>query len=279
MPFYYKPQSILEYAQCAFYAVSSFITALFNLIKYKPERLITTGGICAIPVALAAVCLFIPVDLYVLDSVPGKALSALAPFATNIYCCFDSAKNYFSGENVFFAHYPIRYSHDAIITQKRDACNYLGLDCTKKVLLVLGGSQGSTFLNDFIMKWICDNPDRAFKISIIHQYGNDVRRDWNSWYANNHTQAITFDYAADLSLYYAAADIVIARAGAGTIFELQAFSKKTILIPLETVSTNHQIDNAVSIVRMYPDLFNVVSQKDVEKNPQYLYQHLNALVT
>jgi UDP-N-acetylglucosamine--N-acetylmuramyl-(pentapeptide) pyrophosphoryl-undecaprenol N-acetylglucosamine transferase len=213
--------------------------------------------------------------MYVLDVVPGKTLIALEPFATTIYCCFESTKQYFSGKHVFSAPYPVRYLSSEINCTKKDACIHLGLDPKKKTLFILGGSQGSTFLNELIMKWVCDNARKSHNIQIIHQYGNDTRHDWNIWYAQHQQKAVAFDFASNLSFHYAASDLVIARAGAGTIFELQAFNKKTILIPLQALSTDHQVDNAKSIVKMYPETFSFLVQADVEKNRDELYQKIN----
>lgn len=275
VPFYYKPRSFFEYVSCALYAIISFFSAIKTFTYYWPDRLITTGGICAIPIVFAAFCLSIPVDMYVLDAVPGKALIALAPLATHIYCCFESAKMYFKQKNVSLSSYPVRYSDDQLSVSKKEAYAQLGFDSSKKTICILGGSQGSHFLNDIILQWIHDNPDASLKINIIHQYGNDKRYDFKKWYQQHEIDAISFDYVSDLCFYYAAADLVIARAGAGTIFELHAFGKKTILIPLHADSTAHQIDNAQSIVQMYPDLFTFLLQKDIELNSGLLYKKIS----
>lgn len=279
VPFYYKPNSFIEYVRCAIYAIISFCTAIKDLVVHQPDRLITTGGICSIPVVFAAFCLSIPVDMYVLDAVPGKALIALEPFASHIYCCFDSAKNYFTKDSVSSVSYPVRYSDDQLCMTKEKAYNKLCLDVSKKTILILGGSQGSVFLNDIILQWITDNPDYSSTINIIHQYGNDTRYDFKKWYERHQVNAISFDYASDLSFYYAAADLVIARAGAGTIFELHAFSKKTILIPLCADSTAHQIDNAQSIVQMYPNIFTCLLQKDIEFDHKPFYKKMTDVLS
>lgn len=278
IPFYYKPYSFFEYISSTIYAIVSFFTALKQFVYYWPDRLITTGGICAIPVVIAAFCLSIPIDMYVLDAVPGKALIALAPFATHIYCCFENAKVYFKQNNVSLALYPVRYSNDQLSITKEQACAQLGFDVSKKTICILGGSQGSHFLNDIILKWITENPNASFKINIIHQYGNDTRYNFKKWYQQHGIDAVSFDYASDLRFCYAAADLVIARAGAGTIFELHAFGKKTILIPLHADSTAHQIDNAQSIVQMYPDLFTFLLQKDIELNSGLLYKKISGVL-
>lgn len=77
---------------------------------------------------------------------------------------------------------------------------------------------------------------------------------------------------------YSAADIVIARAGAGTLFELSFFNKKTFLIPLEIKSTQHQLDNAQAMVNLKPKLFKLFRQKTVEADPTNFFSNIISIV-
>jgi len=243
----------------------------------RPARIITTGGILALPVACAAFCLAIPLDLYVLDAVPGKALLALNSFADTIYCCFEDSKKFFVHPKVYLCDYPLQYSLEELNCSQDDALIKLGFNTKKKTLLVLGGSQGSLFLNNLIRHWIVENPLHAEQVQIIHQYGNDTTTDWHTWYDLNHTAChYVFDYTKNLSCMYSAADLIVARAGAGTIFEAKAFGKKTVLIPLKTFSTEHQVDNAIAIQKMFPDQFDFFFQEDIERDVKLLYNTISA---
>jgi UDP-N-acetylglucosamine--N-acetylmuramyl-(pentapeptide) pyrophosphoryl-undecaprenol N-acetylglucosamine transferase len=273
-----RPNKIWGYPYAIFQFVSSFFNALNEFSTHPPHTLITTGGIVSIPACLAAYVLNIPVHLYVLDAFPGKALCSLERFATQIHCCFDSALHYFSSKGTQSIAYPIRYDKKILSQSKQAARLQLGLDDKRKTIVVLGGSQGSSFLNHLIKDWIHSHPQFHNQIQIIHQYGNDYATNWKAFYQELHFPIRIFDYRADLGSVYAAADIIIARAGAGTIFETLAFDKSCLLIPLETASTDHQYDNAKSITKKYPRQFNMLRQSAIEKDKDLFYVTFNDML-
>ena len=111
-------------------------------------------------------------------------------------------------------------------------------------------------------------------IQIIHQAGNNEIKQLQLFYKQMHIPAQVFAYEQDLVPYYQAADIIICRSGAGTLFETAFFKKSCITIPLEIPGNSHQIDNAYAIQAMHPDFFTVLEQKEITKNPQALATQL-----
>jgi UDP-N-acetylglucosamine--N-acetylmuramyl-(pentapeptide) pyrophosphoryl-undecaprenol N-acetylglucosamine transferase len=243
------------FAQCAL----SFFQSLYHLIIYQPQTIISMGGLISVPVCCAGWLLRIPIELYELNVEPGKAITFLAYLAQKIYILHPETASYLPAEKCTITDYPLRFSEEARSTDRQEVLRSLELTPTKKTIFVLGGSQGSLFLNRLIKSWVHTQKNSSFQI--IHQTGDYDTTDWKRFYEERAIPAIVFSYHANLELFYQAADLVVTRAGAGTLAELNFFKKKSLIIPLETASTKHQMYNAQAYVRKNPDLFCVVEQK------------------
>ena len=248
--------------------VRAFSKSFIELWKNKPERVISMGGAISVPVCLAAWCLRIPIDLFELNAVPGKAVIWLAPLAERVFVCFEQAKRFFN-RSVQLVPYPLRFGPQDKLPADQ-AKRHLGLDPAKKTLLVLGGSQGSRSINELMKQFFAEH--HLSSVQLIHQAGASNVPDLKQFYADHGQDALVFDYLHDLRYAYSAADLVIARAGAGTLFELQFFGKKSLIIPLETTTTAHQVDNARAMAQLSPDLFTVVLTADIAANREKFYQ-------
>jgi UDP-N-acetylglucosamine--N-acetylmuramyl-(pentapeptide) pyrophosphoryl-undecaprenol N-acetylglucosamine transferase len=276
-----------SYIKLLLHAFSSFIISFFYLCRHRPEQIITTGGIVAIPTCIAAFILRIPITLYSLDAVPGKAIQALTPLATSIITPFATSTHYFPAKKCSIAPYPIKYQTITHNIDQQYAQKSLGLspyakacrDTAKKTILILGGSQGSLFLNQCMKQWINDSSFKTQNIQIIHQTGSIDDTDWQELYASKNILAHVFSYYPDLALMYTAADLIICRAGAGTLFEIKFFNRKCIIIPLTTTTTTHQVDNAYAMTREYPALFYTVAQSDIERDPTLLYNLIDTIIS
>lgn len=234
----------------------SFIQALVTLYQNKPRIVISTGGIESLPVFIAAWILQIPTTLFELNAVPGKASEWCGYFATTIHVCFKETLSAFNSSKTTYHPYPLQKS----ITAASKPAPAL---TTKKTLLVLGGSQGSIALNTLIKDFIESNLEFYQKnIHIIHQTGSRDSTNWISWYSNHHISAEHFPFTENLAPFYQRADLIIARAGAGTLFEIAYLKKKAIIIPLKISSADHQTDNAMAIARDYPTLFTVIDEHE-----------------
>ncbi len=249
----------------------SWVKSLRVFLRQKPERVVSMGGYVSIPVVLAARCLRIPVDLFVLDAVPGKAQVWLSPFAERILICFEKAGASFPKRKVTLTPYPVRFKPEDILPSSA-AKTQLGLDQSKKTLLVLGGSQGSQSLNALVRNFFECHPELSSHVQVIHQAGPQGVHELKAFYEKHHMQALVFDYAHDLQYSYSASDLIIARAGAGTIFEIIFFQKRAILIPLEVATTAHQVDNAQAMVKKYPDLFLMYRHSDIDADRETFFK-------
>ncbi len=243
--------------------IKATATSYRLLKKNKPECVISMGGYISLPVCLAAWSLKIPIDLFELNVEPGQATKFLAPLATRILTCFEETKQFLPSTKCQYQEYPVRFSLAQRTSTKQQACEQLSILPSKKVILVLGGSQGSLFINNYVKEWVKLSED-VQNLYFLHQIGEqDNAEQWQNWYGQHNIQAQVFVYNHDMALLYAAADLVICRSGAGTLFETVAFNKQCITIPLETASNNHQVANALAMQKKYKKLITVVRQHTI----------------
>lgn len=252
--------------------IFSFLKTIIICVKYlkkhRPTEVISTGGFIALPVCIAAKLLRIPITLFELNAVPGKATQVVSRFSNTTFICFKEAEKYFKQTTVITP-YPLRFKTIDKQYKQHEIVKNLGLDPNKKTICILGGSQGSEFLNGLIKTL------PSFKdYQIIHQTGSADVTDCQNFYASQHIQADVFAFKENLIPYYQAADFIICRAGAGTLFEVLFFEKKSLIIPLETSITDHQLDNARAMEKAYPHLFYVIRQQEIIKNPTIFFKAL-----
>lgn len=245
-------------AQSAYY----FCNALYFLWTHKPERVISFGGYPSLLVCSAARLLNIPVTLYELNVEPGKSISFLSNWiAADIHVCFKETCQYFNTKNCTLSHYPVRFGEQEKKYNQQEIIQSLGLDPEKYTIVILGGSQGSQSLNDGIIAML-DFLDTKTKnnIQIIHQAGAHSEY-LNEKYKEKNVQALVVDFYKEIEKFYQAADVIICRSGAGTLFETLFFQKPCITIPLETKETDHQLHNAQALHEMYPEYVTIIRQQ------------------
>ncbi len=243
--------------------IASFFTSFLYLKKNKPERIVSTGGLIALPICMAARCLGIPFDIIELNVVPGKATHAISRWSDNLFVCFTQAQHYFKKTSIVVP-YPLRFTDTNCKITKKDFMQKYKLNENKKNLFILGGSQGSEFLNTFI-KTLPISLLESF--NIIHQTGFAAVESCATFYKTAGINHYVFAYQNDLTSFYTYADYTICRAGAGTLFELLFFKKQALIIPLETSVTDHQLDNAKAFQENHPAYFTFLRQNDLIKNP------------
>ncbi len=234
----------------------SFVKSFWYLVKYRPYCVVTTGGLVAVPVCLAARILCIPIDVYNVDAIPGRANRFIASFATKVHVCFQSTLAYFNKKKSGIVEYPVRFSKKPEEYDSSAERNMLGLDPSMRTMLVLGGSQGSVSLNA-MMKQLIESGLNT--IQVIHQTGSTDSTDWDVFYKDHGIRAHVFSFNHSIDQLLAASDWVMCRAGAGTLFEVLYFKKKMLVIPLRDLAGDHQIANARAMQAMYPELVFVES--------------------
>lgn len=269
-----QPRSLFSYVSFAITMIRSLCISFYYLLKCKPQKIISTGGAVSLPVCFAGLLLKIPIELVELNVIPGKTVATLAPFATTLSVCFKETQKHFKQKS-YITNYPLRFNATSRIP-KADACKFLGLNPSKKTVFIIGGSQGSLFINNLIKQWIEQSSIDKDTLQFIHQIGSHDDTGWKELYAQLNVQAFIFSFYTRIEYCYSAADLIICRAGAGTLFEIEFFRKPCITIPLETKNTLHQIDNAYAFHMMHKDSFKVVLQKEP---PQKIVDIFNTTIS
>lgn len=235
-----------------FKVVKGFFQARKLLKKIKPDVVFSKGGFVSVPVILAAKTRHIPSIIHESDLTPGLANKLAIPNATKVCCNFPETISYLPSGKAVLTGSPIR--RQLLHGNKENALRFCHFSNHLPVLLVMGGSIGSVYINNAIRDCL---DDLLKKYQIIHLCGKgnlDTSLETKSGYAQ-------FEYISDeLPDLFAAADIVIARAGANSICELLALRKPNILIPLGlNASRGDQILNAASFEKQG---FSVVLEEE-----------------
>lgn len=245
------------------------------LKKLKPDVVFSKGGFVSVPVIFAAKRCHIPAIIHESDITPGLANKLAIPNAYKVCCNFPETLKYLPADKAILTGSPIR--SELLSGNRQNALNYCHLTEEKPVILVVGGSSGSQFINEVVRGIL---PELLKNYQVIHLCGKgnlDKSLHGTAGYAQ-------FEYAnQELSDMFALADIVISRAGANSICELLALHKPNILIPLSAnASRGDQILNAhsfeqqgFSIVIEEENLSNVVLLDAVQK----LYENRDQYIT
>lgn len=227
----------------------AFVQALWYLLWFMPDAVFSKGGAASVPIAVAAWIYRIPILLHDSDAVAGKANRFVARFADRIAIAYENARQYFPANKIALTGNPVRESilkGDA--TRGRES---FGFTADRPILLVIGGSLGAERLNKATVRMVPDLLLVGYQVA--HLTGENhvatVQEEAVSLGikpASGYV-ALPFLSAEELADAYAMASIVISRAGAGTIAELAALAKTTILVPLPTAANDEQRKNAYEI--------------------------------
>ncbi len=229
------------------------IQSLWHLYQFLPDAVFSKGGSASVPVVLAAWLYRIPVLIHDSDAVAGMANKFMGRFATKVAIAYPTAREFFPLDKVALTGNPVRA--DILDGQRERGYQELGLDPDKKTLFVIGGSLGATKLNEAILQIL---PQLLKEnIQVVHQTGEEhFTSIENAVKEYGITPGVSgyvpkaFLSAALLGDVYALADMVISRAGAGSIAELAAHGKTCILVPLPSAANDEQKKNAYAIAHI-----------------------------
>lgn len=216
--------------------------------RFSPQAVLTTGGYVCAPPIVAAWVRDVPTLVYLPDLTPGLAIRFLARFATVIAVSFPESKNYFAPGKAVVTGYPVR--EELFKTDKLSARRRLRLDEGEKTLLVFGGSQGAHSINSAVS----DALEELLQICQLVHIGGDTDAPWLQARRDELPRALARKYTVcsylhdEMIVALAAADLVVARAGAATTAEFPALGLPSILIPYPYAGS-HQEFNADYMVQ------------------------------
>ncbi|WPR72713.1 undecaprenyldiphospho-muramoylpentapeptide beta-N-acetylglucosaminyltransferase [Flavobacterium sp. NG2] len=211
--------------------------------QFKPDVVIGTGGFASGPLLQAANMLGIPTVIQEQNSFPGITNKLLSKKAHAICVAYENLESFFPKEKMILTGNPVRQDLIDIASKREEAFFHFNLDPNKKTLLVLGGSLGARRVNQLIEKEL-DNFG-ALNVQVLWQCGKLYYEDYKKYNSKN-VQVVSFIERMDL--VYAAADVIISRAGASSVSELCIVGKPVIFIPSPNVAEDHQTKNARAIV-------------------------------
>ncbi|MCL2605361.1 MAG: undecaprenyldiphospho-muramoylpentapeptide beta-N-acetylglucosaminyltransferase [Defluviitaleaceae bacterium] len=249
-----------------FRVIKGLADSLKILRRVKPDMVFSKGGFVTVPVLMAARMLKIPAVIHESDLTPGLANRLAAPFAKRICVSFPETLAYIPKKKGVLTGLPIRPELlNGSRIQGLAKCGFDKNDA-KPILLVTGGSQGAAVINACVRE-VLPRLIKNYRVIHLCGKGNLINAPQPGY--------IEFEYVQDgLADLYAAADIVLSRAGAGTLFELLAMKKPHLLIPLSKgASRGDQILNAESFSKQG---FSAVLPED-EMTPERLLAEINTL--
>lgn len=224
------------------------------ITKNNVDAVIGMGGYVSAPSLVAALLKKIPVYLCEQNVVPGMVTSFFAKRAKAIFTTFEATANYFDvgmAYTIIHAGNPLR-KHVLKQVEKDVALKRFNMMHCKKVILVIGGSQGALKINELMYDMIIQFPESFADTGIIWSTGTYSYEQFKDKLQNvTHSVSIFLaPYIIDVDNSYAACDIAISRSGAGVLMELAAWGIPSILIPYPYAAKDHQKKNALEFVKV-----------------------------
>lgn len=272
----YNRSSLMKNIALPYKLLQSYFQVRIILKSFKPHAVIGVGGYSGFPVLRLAQTRNIPTFIHESNSLAGKSNLMLAKRAKKIFVASEGMEKYFPAEKIMITGNPVRSIFSENIS-KEEALNFFGLKPGMKTVFVLGGSLGAKSINETIE----ENAD-VFKknnLQLIWQTGKSFSAD-AAKIEEERSNMWTNAFISRMEYAYAAADVVIARAGAMTIAEICVAKKAAIFVPFPFAAEDHQTVNAKALVnkgaaklvpdgevktKLIPALLNLVKDENLIK--------------
>ncbi len=223
--------------------LKSVTMAMKIITDFKPDVAIGVGGYASAPLLFAAKLKGIPYVIQEQNSYAGITNKILGKWAQKICVAYDGMENFFPKEKIVFTGNPVRANISESKVTKQEALQYFDLAENRKTVLVIGGSLGARTINQSIDAGI--EKINVGNIQLVWQTGKGYFETAKQK-ANNSIKV--FDFIKQMDMAYAAADIIISRAGALSVSELCIVGKPCVLVPSPNVAEDHQTKNAMALV-------------------------------
>lgn len=229
--------------------IQSQIKARQIIKDFKPHVAVGVGGYASGPILKVAGIMGIPTLIQEQNSYAGITNKLLAKKARKICVAYDGMEKFFEAEKIILTGNPVRQGLVSCSAPREEAARFFGLNPDKKIILILGGSLGARTINQCMMA----------NLELIKR--SDIQFIWQTGkiYYTQALEAIqkagelpilyTTDFISNMESAYSAADLIISRAGAGSISEFCLLQKPVILIPSPNVAEDHQTKNALALVQ------------------------------
>lgn len=256
-----------------------FIKSLWKARKiikdFKPHAAVGVGGYASGPTLKTAALMGIPTLIQEQNSYAGVTNKMLAKGAERICVAYEGMERFFPKEKIILTGNPIRQGLADNQTTREEGIRAFGLNPSKRTILIIGGSLGARTMNESVLRKL-DMIKQTDDVQFIWQTGKFYHQEIQEQLKNHGELPMLYvtDFISRMDEAYAAADLVISRAGAGSISEFCVLKKPVILVPSPNVAEDHQTQNALALVKKEAALYI----KDVEA-PETLIPQAIATVT
>jgi UDP-N-acetylglucosamine--N-acetylmuramyl-(pentapeptide) pyrophosphoryl-undecaprenol N-acetylglucosamine transferase len=241
----FNRSSLIKNITLPFKLVKSFLQVRTIVKNFHPDAIIGVGGYSSFPVLRFGQAKRIPTFIHESNSFAGKSNILLGRKATKVFVATDGMEKFFPREKILITGNPVRSGISQATVTKSEAIKFFGLDENKRTVLVVGGSLGAKSINEAISKHLEELQNAG--LQLIWQTGKP-----NAEEAKERAKGKSFvwvnDFITQMEYAYAAADIVISRAGAMAIAELCVVKKPVLFVPYPFAAEDHQTVNAENLV-------------------------------
>ena len=226
-----------------------------KIIKdFRPQVAVGVGGYASGPTLNMAAAKGIPCLLQEQNSYAGVTNKLLAKKAAKICVAYEGMERFFPAEKIMMTGNPVRQQLLDTTISHEDAVRTFGFAPTKKVVLIVGGSLGARTLNESVLQHL--DQIRKSDVQFIWQTGKFYSAEISERLKGQDIPNLTVtDFISDMGVAYKAADLVVSRAGAGSISEFCLLGKPVILVPSPNVAEDHQTKNAMALVNKAAALY------------------------
>ena len=241
-------KSILKNLMLPFKLIGSILKSMRIIRDFRPDAAVGVGGYASGPLLYAASLKGIPYLIQEQNSFAGVTNKRLGKKAKKICVAFDGMEQFFPADRIVKTGNPVRRESVDINGKRDEAFKEFKLSPDKRTIVVIGGSLGARTLNNSVLSHLQKIEDAD--VQLIWQTGkhyyDDVRQQLNN---GNSENIRVLEFLNRMDLAYAAADVIVSRAGAGTIAELCVVGKPVILVPSPNVAEDHQTKNAKALLQ------------------------------
>jgi UDP-N-acetylglucosamine--N-acetylmuramyl-(pentapeptide) pyrophosphoryl-undecaprenol N-acetylglucosamine transferase len=241
----FNRSSLIKNISLPFKLVKSFLQVRTIVKNFHPDAIVGVGGYSSFPVLRFGQAKGIPTFIHESNSFAGKSNIFLGKKATKVFVATDGMEKFFPKEKIMITGNPVRASISQSTFTKSEAIKFFGLDDNKKTVFALGGSLGAKSINEAISRHLDDLLNAG--LQLIWQTGKPYAAEAKE-NAKGKSSVWVSEFITDMEKAYAAADIVISRAGAMAIAELCVVKKPVLFVPYPFAAEDHQTVNAKNLV-------------------------------
>lgn len=243
--------------------------------EFNPDVAVGVGGYASAPLLWSAGRKGIPYLIQEQNSYAGLTNKLLGKKASKVCVAYDNMDRFFPADRIILTGNPIRKEINKVTAEDRaEGIKFYNLDPEKKTIFIVGGSLGCGTLNKTMKSWI-ESGTIDNNCQIIWQTGKYYKSDIDEFMKDREIPNVQYhDFIKRMDLAYAAADVIVSRAGAGTISELCVTCKATIFVPSPNVTEDHQTHNAMALVNKNAAMI-VKDDEAVEKLPGTIMELVN----